>query len=99
MRLGPQADSRGVVNREGESAIGSFWFASETGSGEGTRAKMSCGLGGPAKLTGDVAESDSLSSVGGQGLGVRGYNPSGSVRGWGKLRTLCAISYESIEGW
>jgi hypothetical protein len=49
---------------------------------------------------GEVAESDSLSSIGGQGLGVRGHDPSGSVRGWGKLRTLCATSYsESAEGW
>ena len=30
---------------------------------------------------GEVAESDSLSSIGGQGLGVRGHDPSGSVRG------------------
>jgi hypothetical protein len=53
---------------------------------------MSCGLGGPAKLIGDVAESDSLSRAGRQGLGVRGYDPSGSERGWGKLRTLGATS-------
>jgi hypothetical protein len=61
---------------------------------------MSSGLGGPAKLTGEVAESDSLSSIGGQGLGVRGHDPSGSVRGCGKLRTLWATSYsESADGW
>jgi hypothetical protein len=61
---------------------------------------MSRGLGGPVRLKGEVAESDSLSSIGGQGLGVRGHDPSGSGRGWGKLRTLCATSYsESTEGW
>lgn len=60
---------------------------------------MSWGLGGPVQLKGDVAESDSLSSIGGQGLGVRGHDPSGSERGWGKLRTLCATSYAgSTEG-
>jgi len=61
--------------------MGSFWVASETVSGVDPRAKISRGLGGPAQLMGEVAESDSLSSVGGQGLGVRGHDNPGRARG------------------
>ena len=53
-----------MVNNEGASAMGSFDVERETSSGEGSCDKQSCGLGGPPILAGDVAESDSLSSVG-----------------------------------
>jgi len=92
-----------VVNNEGASAIGSLDVGWER-KGESGRPKLillSCGgLGGPAILEGEVADSDSsLSNVGVQGLvGVQGRAPSGNVRGWGKLRTMWATSWSASDG-